>query len=320
MVSMEMPEKMGGETTEVPSMQQEKLFDLRLLFREFWRWKWGILIGTLIGAAVGINDARKFVPIFEARMTVTQAGNKGFMAPVGGGGMFGAARSLGLVSGGTATATDFDHFKQTLGSRGLAEILQRKYGLMQKIYKGSWDAVNKTWVQPQIDENSFWWRIKKIFHYNMPQVPDLGSLAKYVGGSVIVEPIPKSPFFSISVTHRDRNFALYLLNTAYEEADGLLGERDRRKQSRDKQYLEEQLEKTQLSEVRTALLALLMQQEQQSMLVNSDPPYTIKVLEPPWVSRQPKEPELKKIIGIPAAVAFILCLVAVTIAASFRME
>jgi len=315
-----MPEKIVEGTTGGPSTQQEKLFDLRLLFRELWRWKWGVVIGTLIGLVIGINEARNFAPTYEAEMIVEHSGNDGIAVSAGGGGVFGAAQSLGLVATRSNKATSFDHFKQTLGSRGLAEILQHKYDLMQKVYKGSWDATNQTWIQPKVDENSIRWRIKKIFHYNTPQLPNLISLSKFVGGVVKVEAVPKSPFFRISVTHRDQKFAIYLLRITFKEADGLLAERDRRKQALDKQYLEAQLEKTQLMEVRSALLGLLMQHEQKRMLITADPPHTMKILELPWVSRQPSEPELLKLIGIPTAVACILCIVIVTIAASFRLE
>lgn len=320
-MSIEIPEKGARATTEVPSTQQERLFDLRLLLREIWRWKWAVLVVTLLGVAFGINDARKFVPTYEAQMIVGQASEKGLSAPVGrGGGVFGAAQSLGLIRSSGAIATSFDHFKQTLGSRKLADVLQRKHGLMQKVYKDGWDAANNIGIQPVIDESSLRWRIKKFFYYNTPQAPDLGALARYVGGAVRIEPVPESPFFKISVKNRDRDFALYLLETAYKEADELLGEQDRHKQAGNKQYLKAQLEKTQLTEVRTALLGLLMQQEQNAMLVNSEPPYTIRILETPWVSRQPVEPQLAKIIGIPTAISLVICVVIIIIATSFRME
>jgi hypothetical protein len=310
----------GEEAALVQSSPGEGVFDLRLLFREAWRWKWIVILVVLLGAAKGVNDARHFSPVYEAQMTIMPAAEENVGVSSGGGGLLNAAQSFGLIRTGGGAATSFDHFKQTIGSRGLADVLQQKHGLLQRVFKGSWDATNNNWIEPNIDETSFRWRMKRFFHYNLPQVPDRGTLADYVGGAVQVEDIEGSPFFRVYVRHPNRDFALYLLEIVYKEADALLGARDRHKQIRNRTYLEAQLETVQLAEVRSALLAMLMQQEQKAMLVNAEPPYTIKVLEAPWVAKQPNEPKLSRIIAVPIAIAVALCLVTVAIAASFRLE
>lgn len=318
-MATETPANGGDRTVLTRPPEQQSLFDLRLLIRELWRWKWVVLLVTLIGAAVGVNDARNYSPKFEAQMVVASADAENPGIPAGGAaGLFGAAQSFGLI--GSSSATLFDHFKQTIGSRGLADVLQEKHGLLQKVFKGSWDATNKSWIQPKVDENSIRQRIRQFFHLNSPRAPDRGVLANYIGGAVKVRPIVKTPFFLISVEHRDRDFALYLLETVYKEADELLAKRDRHKQARNHEYIKAQLEKTQLAEVRTTLLAVLMHQEQKAMLVNSEPPYTINILESPWVTAQPKEPHLATIIAKPTAVAFALVLIALTLFVSFRLE
>jgi hypothetical protein len=309
-----------GSPSTLPA-NKESLFDLRLFFRELWRWKWLMLVLVILGAVKGISDARDFSPSYEAQMIVSPKEEGGFAVPAGrGAGLLNAAQSFGLIGAGGRQATPFDHFKQTLGSRALANALQAKHGLMQKIFAGSWDEASKTWIKPNVDENSIRWKIKRFFHYNFPRLPDIGNLANYIGGSVSVSNMENLPFFKISVVNSDPEFALYLLDVVYREADEFLGERDRRKQLKNKQYVEAQLEKVQLAEVRAALLSMLMQQEQRAMLINSEPPYTLKILESPWVTTQPKEPRLVRLIGVPIAVALLLSLAFATISASFRLE
>lgn len=311
----------GGSGAE-PSQtaQHEGLFDLRLLLRELWRWKWAVVLVALIGAAKGINDVRHFQPIYEAQMIVTPSGGTEFSAPAtGGGGLLGAAGSFGLVAVG-ATATSFDYFKQMIRSRSLADVLQEKHGLLQIIYKGSWNAADGTWIKPEIDESSIRQRFRRYFHYNSPRPPDRQTLANFVGGAVRITETPGLPFFKISVEHSDPDFALFILETVYKEADELLAENDRQKQKRNKEYLQAQLEKTQLKEIRDSLLGMLMQLEQNMMLNSSEPHYAIKVLEKPWVMRQPKEPRLARIIGVPSAVAVIIILAILVLFVSFRFE
>ena len=297
------------------------MFDLRILLREIWRWKWALLLIVLVGGAKGATDAHKFSPTYVAQMIVEPKLAEGQSLPTsGGGGLFSAARSFGFVPSGVGQATQFQHLKQTIGSRKLAAHLQQKYGLLQKVFSGSWDNEAHAWIQPVRDNNSIRSRIRKYFHYNSPRLPDIGTLANYVGGSVQIKKIKDTPFYNIVVENNDRDFALYLLEIVSKEADELLGERDRRKQVRDRRYIEEQLEKSQLLEVRSNLLAMMMQQEQKSMLINAEPPYTINILELPWVSALPEEPNLARIIGIPMLTALAFGLIILTLFVSFRME
>ena len=309
-------ENTGSGTVSDQPAQQEGLFDLRILARELWRWKWIVLLAALVGAAKGINDARNFSPSYEAQMIVAPSAGEGIGVPATrGGGLLGAARSFGIIPGGSVGPTSFDYFKQVLGSRRLAVVLQEKHGLLQKAFKGSWDETNQTWIEPQIDETSIRQRLRRFFHFNPPLVPDLGQLAKYIDGAVNVDPLENTPFFKISVVH-----ALYLLRTVPMEADELLAAQSRRKQARNKRYIQAQLEKAELAEVRTTLLAVLMGLEQKAMLANSEPPHMIRVLEKPWVPSQPKEPKLARTIGEPTAVAVIFSLVILTLFISFRFE
>jgi len=310
----------GDRTASAQANQQESIFDVRLLLGELWRWKWAVILATLIGAAVGVNDARKYSPTYMAQMTVSSIKETNMSQSAGGGRLMGAAQSLGFVLGGSATSPSFAHFKQALGSRDFANVLQKKHGFMQIIFKDSWDLTKKTWIQPKIDEDSIRWKIRRYFHLNSPQVPEIGDLADYIGSAVLVEAIQDSTFFSISVVHGDRDFALYLLDLVYKEADAFLNQRKQVKRERNKKYVREQLQRTELAEIRAVLLGIMMKLEQSTMLASSHPPYTMTVLEHPWVTKQPKEPRLTKIIAVPAAVGFILVLAFATMIVAFRME
>jgi hypothetical protein len=315
-----MPATDDHGTASVQAAQKVNIFDLRLLLRELWHWKWLILLVALIGATVGVNNARNFTPTYRAEMVVAPVSESGASASASGGRFLGAAQSLGLISGGSPEATSFDYFKQSLGGRELAGALQRKHELMQKIYKGNWDPTNNTWIKPKIDENSISWKIDRFFHLNSPKAPDIGNLASYVGGAVEVKNVENLPFISITVEHHDRDFALYLLETVYKEADELLHKRKTNERERNRIYVREQLTKTQLADIRAILLGMQMKLEQDAMLANAEPPYTIKILEHPWVESQPIEPQLVRIIAIPTIVGLVLILAVATMVVSYRME
>jgi hypothetical protein len=299
----------------------EKLFDLRVLFAELWRWKWILLLAVIIGGVIGIRNASNFVPTYEANMIVMpiSQGGTGGSTSAGGGNFLGVVRSLGLGAGRAPNAS-FDLFKVMIGSTLLAEKIQKKHRLMQRVYRDSWNADDQSWIKPNIDEDSFRQRIRRFFHLNSWHAPDLESLSNYLSGMVKVEPISETDFFKISVEHSDREFALYLLEIAHREADEFIGLRRRQEQEERIKYLERQIETTRLAEVRGALLSLLMQLEQQAIIVSSKPPYTIKVISPLHASALAKEPALLRIIALPIGILLALVLVIVTIVASFRTE
>jgi hypothetical protein len=310
------------DTVEVNvASRGERLLDLRTFFREIWRWKWILMIAVIIGAAIGVRDASKFVPTYEATMILMPLGGEGSgsSSPSGGGRLAHVAQSFGLSVGGTSDGP-FDLFRLTVGSTQLARNIQEKYGLLQTVYRGSWDEEKQEWIKPDMDENSYRQRFRRFFHLNPWRAPDLESLASYLAGTVRLEKIENTSYFKINVVHTDREFALQLLKIVYLEIDHLIGSRRWGEQKERKEYLERQIETTQMLEVRKALLSLLMQKEKQAIIIDSEPPYSVQVLEPPHASTRAKEPALQRIIAIPIAISVALVLMVVTIVVSFRTE
>ncbi len=298
-----------------------RLLDLRMLAIEAWRWKWILFIAIIIGGIIGIKNARDFVPTYKAKMVVipVDVAGSNFSSRAGAGGILGVARSIGF-SAGSASTRSVDLFRVMIGSTLLAEEIQKKYRLLQKVYGDSWNAEDESWIKPKIDENSFKQRLRRFFHLNPWHEPDTEGLANYLSNMVKVEPIQETSFFRITVEHSDREFALYLLDITYREADALIGFRRRQEQEERRRYLERSIETARLAEVRDALLGLLMQQEQRAVIVDSKPPYVVKVISPLRASALPNEPPLRRIIAIPIAVSVALALVVVTVVISFRSE
>ncbi len=296
------------------------VLDLRVLIIELWRWKWLIVLFLLAGAAYGIRDLRNFVPKYEAQMLVAPAEGSGEFTIAGGRG--GGLNSLvqSLVTRGGASATTFDRLSVMFSSVSLAEYLQRKYGLLQVIFKSSWDEKNQRWIAPKTGKPGWRDKLRAYFHFNSWREPDIQTLANYIGGLIRIEQKENSPFKAVTVRHRDRDFALRMLKTAYWAADELLREQDRIEVERRRAYIESQLARTTLVDSRAALIALLAGEERRAMLLNSDLPYAARVIEPPRVSAQPREPSVARLVGLPVVVAGVLGFVVVSVIAAFRRE
>ncbi len=97
-------------------------------------------------------------------------------------------------------------------------------------------------------------------------------------------------FRKISVTDSDPEFARYLLETVYFEADDLLRDQDQESTLAHRGYLRDKVEAANIVEIRAGLVGLLMQQENKVMMHESELPYAASIIEPVNVSNQPTEP------------------------------
>ena len=89
------------------------------------------------------------------------------------------------------------------------------------------------------------------------------------------------PFQEISVTHTDGEFALWLLERAYFEADQLLRDQDRERQRERKAYIQGQLQQQQMVQMQQALRDLLASELSREIAIESGFSYSGTVIEEP---------------------------------------
>lgn len=293
-----------------------EIVDLRYLFGVWLRWSWVLVLLGAIGVYMGVSDLQGRVPVYVAKMTVLPdlGGNTGGSGQVGS-----VLGGLGLQLGGGAS-TNFDRMKVLVRSLTLAEILQKKYGLMQERFAGSWDSATGTWKRPIGDAFERQQRIRRFFGLSQWSEPNIETLAKSVGGAVKFEKDKDGPFWEVRVTDASREDALRLLTIAYSEADELLRQQDRFESQQRRRYLETQLGGLTNVDVRQALIGLMSNEQRRAMMLESSLPYAARIIEPPYVSNTPEEPNVRIIIALPAIGMVGLGLLAITAIALFRRE
>ena len=123
-----------------------------------------------------------------------------------------------------------------------------------------------TWPRPTSEEFERDQERRKFFRQNLWQPPNLESLGNFVGGMVRIEQIGSTQFQRVSVSHSDPEFALWMLNTAFVEADNLLREKDRGQSAERRAYIERELAKQSMIQVQDALRAQLSNEVSRSEL------------------------------------------------------
>jgi hypothetical protein len=272
-------------------------FDIRFLLFATLRGMWLIAIFGVIGVALGVRSLMNFGPTYEAAMVVS-SGEQG-----GGNSLSSALTSAGArlgidLSTDSASATTFDRLRITLGSISLARLLDEKYGMVRRLWGGSWDEAKQEWIKPVPGRFEMSQELRARLHLPTWSAPTVESLASHLQGAVRVSKMTDPPFYKITYRSNDPAMALWLLQTVYREADDLLRAQDRAQAIERKAYVEDRLRTTVNLEGRSMFTNMLANEERRLMLLDTDTPYAAQIIDPAFVSSQPSTPDPVRDFGI----------------------
>lgn len=299
--------------------RDEDTIDLTFLFWVWVKWSWLIVLATLIGMYLGYRDLRAFRPEALASMVVLPASSGQGGGPAISGGLAAAAAQFGIQLGQQATsASPFERFKLVLGSMEFAQRMQDKHQLMQIVYKGSWDPATQSWIRsnnPDFERDE---RIRSFLHQNLWAPPNIETLADYIGGSIRIEPYKGSAFYELTVRNVDGEYARWLLETVFNEADEFLREKDREQSAQRRTFIEKQLESRSMIYLQDALRQLLSQELSKEVSLSADARYAAAILEPPHVLNRRTEPNIPLVFGVPAVSMAVAAFLLITLIAVVR--
>jgi hypothetical protein len=294
--------------------------DLTYLFWTWIKWIWVPILAGLGGAYFAYGNLQNFEPKAIATMIVQPAGS----GSASGGlpsGLGAAAAQLGIqIGGGQTSISPFDRFQLVLGSLELANVMQEKYQLLQRIYTSSWDATNGSWVRPSGEAFERSQRMRALMRQNLWSPPNLETLASYLKGSIKIQGASAAGFEELSVTHDNAEYALWLLTTVFAEADALLRAKERQQSIERRAFIERQLESRTNLQMQEVLRTLLSQELSREVTFASEANYAASVVEPPHVLNARTEPNLPLLFGGPISMAAIGAFLLVTFFAVVRGE
>lgn len=226
--------------------------------------------------------------LYKVQMLVLPAPNDRAEVNPGAGGAIGTL--LGAVGGGP-TGSNYIRYQRLLSSPAVAQRLQDKYGMLQYVFAGSWDAQEKKWLSPPVTPRSLllgW--LFKLSHVPMSPPPDVTTLADYIQSQVEVMPSVTTDIVTVSMTSAKVDFAKRVLLTTHAEANAVLRDQVAHRASQQVNYLENKLAQTSVADYRQTLLALLQQQETLLMTTQTDASFAAEIISPPVASPTPVSP------------------------------
>lgn len=264
------------------------------------------LLAWLVGAAIVLSILLLAVlPRSYTATVIIQPSSQAMQTPGS------TLASVGLKLGGLgeSSVTPYARFMQTLDSYAVAEALQRKYGVLQKLYPSRWDAGNKTWKPQWGVVHALKTGVKLLLFYPINDTPGTQDIVDYIHRHLRVIDNPDSAIREIDFDAKDPAFARWFLGCLIDESDRVIRNDIRQTTSAYVDYLITTMSQTSSPDLKEALTTLMVEQERKRMMIAGNLPYAITVIDGPFVSRSPTSPKPALVLALNVLAAVLIGMV-----------
>jgi len=262
------------QNKEFGSTSADEVDLLQLTLTIFRAWK--LILGmTLLVGAVASFYAFSAPEVYRAHTLLAVAKKEktssGSLQQLGG---LAAIAGISIPGG-----SDTERIIATLKSRGFLRFFITKKNLMPIFFKGSWDVSKGDW-KPVEEE----------------QKPTLAKAVRLLSAILSVTDDAKSGLITLSVSWGDPELASKWANEMVTQLNEQLRNEAIVESQNRVGYLEQELAKTSLKDMRDVLYKLLESEKQKAMLANVKEDFALEVIDPAIPPRDPFEPNRKLII------------------------
>lgn len=279
------------ENIEIPESDGASRMELRTLFLYIWQGRHIVLATVCLFVVIGILWFVTAPRIYQASALLSAApGSSSNSAGGGASALSGAARLIGLAAPSGSSGVEYTKFQSLLTSNILADQLATKTDLLQRMYPDRWDQKTRTWSAPSGFVASIRSAIRSILGRPPQQAPGVKDIVALLNNNVREDLSLQTGLLELTATGKDPEFTRLLLTDLHRGADNILRASARMRSKRRIEYLSNTLKLVEAVEQRAALIQLLSQEEQTSMMIESDPNYAADLVDPPHVLPEPISP------------------------------
>ncbi len=290
------PQQQGGQVQGQSSYPANPHYaddeiDLKELFMALWAEKIRIIAVTAVFAIGAVVFAIMQPNIYRSEALlapVQSADGAGALAS-----RFGGLASLAGVSlpggGADKTALAIEYVK----SRAFLATFMEKHPevLVELMAVEAWSAGDNTLVfnDEVYDAESGEW-VREVDFPKLPQ-PSLQEAHKAFKEIISVSQDKETSFVTVSVEHLSPYVAAKWVNWLVEGVNEALRQKDIDQAQRSIAFLETEIEKTSLAEMRSNLFTMIQAQTETIMLANTSPEYIFKTVDPAVVPEEKAKPK-----------------------------
>lgn len=248
----------------MPRQDNESEVDIRRLLKTVLRFKWIVLVCTLLTFSAATTIAFLITPKYQAVVLVAPADD----GKSGGGlaalaGQFGSLAEMAGVNVGGGSSSK-EAALAYLKSRIFIEHFIKERNLLPVLFSGKWDASANKWkVQESKDIPSFW----DAYQYFSKKI-------------LSVTADKKTGLITITIEWKDREQAVAWANEIVRDANSDLRQKTITETQLSLSYLEKELQKTSVIEVQQAIFKVMESQIKNKMMANVQEQFSFKVIDP----------------------------------------
>lgn len=292
----------------MPQNSTNQDIDLAELFREFWQAKLFIIIVTAIFSIASVIYALNIPDIYRSEALLAPASSQK-NAGLGSLGSLGGLASLAGVNLGAAGTDKTALAIEVLSSREFINGVISRHDLLAPLLASkNWQIkTNKLIYDNEIynPETQEWLR-----EVNPPRQakPSLQEAYEEFIKRLKVQQSKDNGMVTLSIEHYSPYVARLWVSILVSDLNRFMKTSDMEDAQKSLSYLEQQLEKTSVEELRKALYQLIEEQTKTLMLTQVTDEYVFKIIDPPIVSEKKAKPSRALICIVGAFLgAFLAC-------------
>ncbi|NWF39505.1 hypothetical protein F3F96_10205 [Mariprofundus sp. NF] len=280
-------------------VQDNEGIDLLEYWKMLWRKKWLIIGMVVLATVLAVVYARSLPNIYRAEVVITpvgeQANNRASL-----GGLGGLASMAGISLGGGGSQ-DVKVNLAVLTSRGFLWAFVKENKLKQILFKNRWDAENQTW-RGEKGEPSQWAVYRKI------------------NSMLSVSNDIKSDLIRVAVESKDAALTAIIANAVIAKLNAHLRQQALDRSREKLGYLNAELGKVRVAEMRQALFELISQEQKRAMLASTQKEFAFRVLDAAVAPDYPFKPKRIRIVMLAMIASAFLTMIAVFLWEGWQRE
>jgi len=277
-------------------MQEDDEIDLLEYWRVIWAKRW-LILGVVFAAAVLAAGYSLTLPnIYRAEVVlapVSDGGSKSGGLSSALGGLGGLASMAGISLGGGGSV---EENLAVLKSREFLWQFIKDEKLMPILFEDDWDADKKGWKEDGSDKQPGLWDAYRTFT-----------------GILSVAQDKKSGLVTIGMEWTDAELAARWGNMLVNRLNDFLRQQAINRSNSNLHYLNKELSRTHVADMRKALFELISQQQKKAMLANTQKEFAFQVIDKAVAPDKKSKPKRALIVVLSAFVAGFLAVILVFI-------
>jgi uncharacterized protein involved in exopolysaccharide biosynthesis len=287
--------------------------DLRELFYVLLEGKWIIVSLTAFVSIVGVIYSLSLPNIYESKAMLVPVNSSS--------GIAGAIRSYSGLAGlaGISLPSGGDEGNSARAIQKISSLSFFENNILTNIHLPdlmafkSWNSKTNTAVFDEsiYDTNSNTWI--RDFSYPRQQIPSVQESFEVFKQHLSLSEDNKSRFINLSIRHQSPYVAKQWTELVINEVNAFYRQKDKTESEKAVSYLNQQISKTGLSEIKQVIAQLLQEETKKLTLIEANQFYVFEYIDPPAIMEQKSEPKRSLICIISALLGGMLSILLVLI-------